>query len=59
MYDIDPDRTDLLEEFDANPGGPYSPELADLVKRLRTGPLDALHAANGAVTANDSKRTGS
>ena len=27
MYEIDPTRTDLIEEFDQNPGGPYSPEL--------------------------------
>ncbi|MBN35051.1 MAG: hypothetical protein CMM46_09805 [Rhodospirillaceae bacterium] len=43
MYDIDPDRTDLLEEFDANPRGPYSPDLAEVVKRLRTGALDERH----------------
>ena len=35
MYEIDPTRTDLIEEFDQNPGGPYSPELALVVNRLR------------------------
>ena len=35
MYEIDPSRTDLIEEFDNNPGGPYSSELALVVNRLR------------------------
>lgn len=39
MYEIDPDRTDLIEEFRQNPGGPYSAELALLVNRLRLSPL--------------------
>lgn len=40
MYVIDPSRTDLLEEFQRNPSGPYSPELTLLVNRLRLGPMD-------------------
>ncbi len=39
MYEIDPSRTDLIEEFDNNPGGPYSPELALVVNRLRLMPM--------------------
>lgn len=39
MYEIDPDRTDLVEEFRENPGGPYSLELELLVNRLRLSPL--------------------
>jgi len=40
MYQIDPSRTDLVEEFRRNPGGPYSPELTLLVNRLRLGPME-------------------
>lgn len=40
MYEIDPSRTDLVEEFLENPGGPYSPELTLLVNRLRLGPME-------------------
>ena len=40
MYEIDPSRKDLVEEFRGNPGGPYSPELTLLVNRLRLGPME-------------------
>ncbi|MFP6729380.1 MAG: hypothetical protein VCD50_04280 [Alphaproteobacteria bacterium] len=40
MYEIDPSRTDLAEEFKKNPGGPYSPELTLVVNRLRLGPME-------------------
>ncbi len=40
MYQIDPKRTDLIAEYDANPGGPHSGELALLLNRLRLGPLE-------------------
>ncbi len=40
MYKIDPSRTDLIEEFDDNPGGPYSPELTLVVNRLRLSPME-------------------
>ena len=40
MYEIDPSRTDLVEEFKKNPAGPYSPELTLLVNRLRLGPME-------------------
>ncbi len=40
MYEIDPSRTDLVEEYRANPAGPYSPELTLLVNRLRLGPME-------------------
>lgn len=38
MYEIDPDRLDLIAEYDANPGGPYSHALTMVVNRLRLGP---------------------
>jgi len=40
MYAIDASRTDLVEEFQQNPSGPYSPELTLVVNRLRLGPMD-------------------
>ena len=40
MYRIDPERLDLVEEFKANPFGPYSHELERLVNRLRMGPVE-------------------
>jgi hypothetical protein len=40
MYQIDPSRSDLVEEFKRNPGGPYSRELNLVVNRLRIGPLE-------------------
>ncbi len=40
MYAIDASRTDLVEEYRANPEGPYSPELTLLVNRLRLGPME-------------------
>ena len=39
MYEIDPTRTDLVEEFRQNPRGAYSPELALVVNRLRLDPM--------------------
>ena len=39
MYEIDPDRTDLIEEFHRNPGGPHGPELTLAVNRLRLSPM--------------------
>ena len=38
MTDIDPTRRDLVEAFNANPGGPHSPELQRLVNALRFEP---------------------
>ncbi len=43
MYEIDPLRTDLVEEFRKNPGGPYSPELTLVVNRLRVMPMADRH----------------
>ena len=43
MYEIDPTRTDLVEEFRNNPGGPYSPELTLVVNRLRLMPMGDRH----------------
>ena len=43
MYEIDPSRTDLVEEFRSNPGGPHSPELTLVVNRLRVMPLEDRH----------------
>ncbi|MEE9205984.1 MAG: hypothetical protein V3U50_03270 [Acidimicrobiia bacterium] len=43
MYEIDPSRTDLVEEFRRNPGGPYSPELTLVVNRMRVMPMADRH----------------
>ncbi len=43
MYEIDPSRRDLVEEFRNNPGGPYSPELTLVVNRLRVMPMADRH----------------
>ncbi|MCH7549285.1 MAG: hypothetical protein IH969_07105 [Candidatus Krumholzibacteriota bacterium] len=43
MYEIDPSRTDLALEFRGNPGGPFSPELALVVNRLRVMPMADRH----------------
>ena len=43
MYEIDPSRTDLVEEFRNNPYGPYSPELNLVVNRLRVMPMADRH----------------
>jgi len=40
VYQIDPTRLDLVEEYRRNPFGPYSPELTLLVNRLRLGPME-------------------
>ena len=43
VYEIEPLRTDLVEEFRRNPGGPYSPELTLVVNRLRVMPMADRH----------------
>jgi len=43
MYEIDPSRTDLVEEFRDNPDGPHSPELTLVVNRLRLMPMADRH----------------
>lgn len=43
MHQIDPDRTDLLREFEANPGGPHSPDLTLAINRLRLMPMAQRH----------------
>ena len=43
MYEIDPLRTDLVEEFRKSPGGPHSPELTLVVNRLRVMPMADRH----------------
>ena len=43
MYEIDPSRTDLADEFRNNPDGPYSPELTLIVNRLRLIPTADRH----------------
>ncbi len=43
MYEIDPSRTDLVEEFRNNPNGPHSPELTLVVNRLRLMPMADRH----------------
>ncbi len=43
MYEIDPSRTDLVEELRNNPNGPHSPELTLVVNRLRLMPMADRH----------------
>lgn len=43
MYEIDPSRRDLVEEFRNNPAGPHSPELTLVVNRLRVMPMADRH----------------
>lgn len=43
MYEIDPARHDLVEEFRRNPLGPYGPELSLVVNRLKMMPLADRH----------------
>ena len=43
MYEIDPARTDLIGEFEASPGGPYSAELTLVINRLRLIPMRDRH----------------
>ena len=43
MYEIDPSRTDLVEEFRNNLYGPFSPELTLVVNRLRLMPMGDRH----------------
>ena len=43
MYEIDPSRLDLVEEFKANPSGPHSPELCKVIDKLRTMPFPDRH----------------
>ena len=40
MYQIDPARTDLIREFDNNPGGPYGLELSQVVACMRVMPME-------------------
>ena len=39
MYEIDPSRTDLAEEFRAQPFGFHSPELQMVLNRMRNEPI--------------------
>lgn len=43
MYEIDPARTDLADEFRANPDGPHSPELTLVINRMRLMPMAERH----------------
>ena len=43
MYEIDPSRRDLVEEFRNNPAGPHSAELTLVVNRLRVMPMVDRH----------------
>ena len=43
MYEIDPSRTDLADEFRENPDGPYSPELTLVINRMRLMPMAERH----------------
>lgn len=39
MYKLDPAKRHLIDELRARPRGPHSPELMQLVNRLRIGPV--------------------
>lgn len=43
VYEIDPTRTDLIDEFRANPDGPHSQELTLVINRLRMMPMHERH----------------
>ncbi len=43
MYEIDPARLDLVQEFRDNPDGPHSLELTLVVNRLRVMPMADRH----------------
>lgn len=43
MYEIDPSRQDLVDEYRNNPGGPHSKELTLVINRLRMMPLHQRH----------------
>ena len=43
MYEIDPARLDLVQEFRDNPDGPHSLELTLVVNRLRLMPVADRH----------------
>jgi len=43
VYEIDPAKRHLIEEFRARPRGPYGLELAQLSNRLRMGPAEGRH----------------
>ena len=43
MYQLDPSRRDLIDEFKARPRGPYGLELTQLVNRTRLGPVAGRH----------------
>ncbi len=43
MYEIDPDRKDLVEEFRKTPVGHHSPELQKVMNRLRAERFPGKH----------------
>ena len=43
MYEIDPSRKDLVEEFRNNSDGPHSPELTLVINHLRVMPMADRH----------------
>lgn len=43
MYQIDPSRRDLVEEYRQNPDGPHSQELTLVINRLRMMPMSERH----------------
>lgn len=40
IYPIDPQHIDLAEEFRANPSGPHSLELQNVLNRMRSGAIE-------------------
>ncbi|MBN35201.1 MAG: hypothetical protein CMM46_10585 [Rhodospirillaceae bacterium] len=43
MYKIDPAKTELAEEFKANPFGPHSAELQKVLNVMRWEPMEGKH----------------
>lgn len=43
MYQIDPSRLDLVEEYRSNPDGPHRAELKLVINRLRLMPFHERH----------------
>jgi hypothetical protein len=39
IYPVDPERLDLAREFRANPNGPHSRELQNVINRMRSGAI--------------------
>lgn len=43
MHPIDPERLDLVRQFHEQPFGPHSPDMLELLKKLRWAPVEDRH----------------